>query len=58
MCAPGQPLPPDGACPTGQQTIAALGLDEWSIGANAAALVVYIVVCRVAAFLGCRYIKW
>lgn len=50
----------NGRCPVhdGQQTIDTLGLDVLSMGECAAILVSYIVICRVIAFLGIRYIKW
>ena len=42
----------------GEQTIATLGLDQYSIGECAGLLMLYIVFCRTVAFLGIRYIKW
>ena len=50
----------NGVCPitSGQQTIDSLDLDQLSIVGNAGVLLAYIVVCRLAAFLGIRYIKW
>jgi ATP-binding cassette, subfamily G (WHITE), member 2 len=42
----------------GEQTIATLGLDQYTIGECAGLLVLYIVFCRTVAFLGIRYIKW
>jgi ATP-binding cassette subfamily G (WHITE) protein 2 len=49
-----------GVCPitSGEQTIAQLDLDQLSIGADAGILCVYILICRLIAFLGIRYIKW
>lgn len=46
------------AITTGEQTIATLGLDQYTIGECAGLLVLYIVFCRTVAFLGIRYIKW
>ncbi len=42
----------------GEQTMAQLGLDQYTMGFCAGILVLYIVFCRVVAFLGVRYIKW
>ena len=49
----------DGVCPvtSGQQTIDTLGLGELSIGANAGILLSYVIICRIIAFLGIRFIK-
>lgn len=49
----------DGVCPitSGQQTVDALGLGELSIGENIGVLVAYILICRVVAYLGIRFIK-
>jgi ATP-binding cassette subfamily G (WHITE) protein 2 len=49
-----------GTCPvtSGQQTIDRLDLDQLNIGANAAALLGYILLCRLVAFLGMRFLKW
>lgn len=46
-------------CPitSGQQTVDALGLGELSIGANAGVLAAYILICRIVAYLGIRFIK-
>jgi ATP-binding cassette subfamily G (WHITE) protein 2 len=51
---------PGGVCPvtSGEQTIDRLGLGELSIAANAAVLLAFIVVCRVVAYLGIRFLKW
>jgi ATP-binding cassette subfamily G (WHITE) protein 2 len=42
----------------GEQTMATLGLDQYTIGGCAGILILYIVFCRTVAFLGVRYIKW
>ena len=34
-----------------------LGLDEYTMGGCAGILILYIVFCRVVAFLGVRFIK-
>ena len=49
-----------GNCPvtSGQQTIDRLGLDYITIGQAAGILIAYIIVTRIIAFLGLRYIKW
>jgi ATP-binding cassette subfamily G (WHITE) protein 2 len=49
-----------GVCPvlTGEQRIAALGLDYISIGGAAGCLIAFIVGCRFVAYLGLRFIKW
>lgn len=41
----------------GEDKIKELGLDEYTVGFCAGILVLYIVFCRVVAFLGVRYIK-
>ena len=48
-----------GVCPSmhGEDKIKELGLDEYTVGFCAGILVLYIVFCRVVAFLGVRYIK-
>lgn len=58
-CTP-QQQKPDGSCPvpSGQFTIDALGLDYITIGDCAGILISYIVICRIIAFLGVRFIKW
>ncbi|KAJ3095315.1 hypothetical protein HDU97_007044 [Phlyctochytrium planicorne] len=50
----------NGVCPitSGQQTVASLGLNSFSMGGCAAFLVGYIVVCRFIAYVGVRFIKW
>ena len=50
----------NGSCPItrGEQTIATLGLDQYTIGGCAGILCLYIVFCRTVAFLGVRFIKW
>ena len=50
----------NGVCPitSGDQVIENLGLDQYTRGGCAGILVLYIVFCRVVAFLGVRYIKW
>jgi ATP-binding cassette subfamily G (WHITE) protein 2 len=35
-----------------------LGLNKYSMGACAGALLGYIFVCRFLAYLGLRYVKW
>ena len=48
-----------GACVmSGEATIEQLGLDYISIGGCAGVLVGYIVVCRLVAYLGIRYLKF
>ncbi|KAL4427313.1 hypothetical protein ABPG77_003222 [Micractinium sp. CCAP 211/92] len=49
----------DGVCPitSGQQTVDMLGLGELTIGENFAVLAAYILVCRIVAYLGIRFIK-
>ena len=42
----------------GEQTMATLGLDQYTMGGCAGILVLYIVFCRTVAFLGVRFIKW
>ncbi len=42
----------------GEQVIAQLGLDQYTIGGCVGILILYIVFCRAVAFLGVRYIKW
>ena len=53
-------LTPPGACevPSGEQMKAKLGLDQYTMGGCAGILILYIVFCRVVAFLGVRFIKW
>ena len=46
------------AITTGEETIEQLGLDQYTIGECAGLLVLYIMFCRIIAFLGIRYIKW
>lgn len=44
---------------TGDQVLTDLGMGQYlSIGHCAACLVAYIVICRVVAFVGIRFIKW
>jgi ATP-binding cassette subfamily G (WHITE) protein 2 len=49
----------DGNCPitSGSQTIATLGLDRFTIGACIGALILYIFVCRIGAYVAVRFIK-
>jgi ATP-binding cassette subfamily G (WHITE) protein 2 len=49
----------DGVCPitTGEQTIVSLGLDYLNIGSCATILIFYILITRVVAYLGIRYLK-
>ena len=49
----------NGVCPitSGQTTITNLGLDKYSIGACAGALIAFIVIMRFIAYLGVRFIK-
>lgn len=49
-----------GVCPvtSGEQTIERLGLGELSIAANAGILLAFIVICRLVAYLGIRFLKW
>lgn len=49
----------DGVCPitSGQQTVDMLGLGELTIGENFAVLAAYILICRIVAYLGIRFIK-
>ena len=50
----------NGQCPitTGEQTIENLGLDSYSIGGCIGALILYIFIARVIAFLALKFIKW
>jgi hypothetical protein len=50
----------NGACPvaTGEQTIQQLGLNKYSIELCACILLVFIVGCRVLAYVGLRVLKW
>jgi ATP-binding cassette subfamily G (WHITE) protein 2 len=59
-CTPAELAKNNGVCPVthGEQTMATLGLDEYTMGGCAGLLVLYIVFCRTVAFLGVRYIKW
>lgn len=51
-------LQTDTTCiPTGEVTIALFGYDQYSIGFLAGVLSVFIVGCRIVAFLGLKYIK-
>lgn len=49
-----------GVCPnvSGQQKIDELGLDKLTIPNCAGILISYIVIARLIAFLGIRFIKW
>jgi ATP-binding cassette subfamily G (WHITE) protein 2 len=51
---------PGGACPitSGEQTIAALGLNAYSIPLCAGILLALIVATRLAAYVGLRVLKW
>lgn len=43
----------------GDQILRSLGMADYlSIGQCAACLVAYIVICRIVAFIGIRFIKW
>ncbi|KXZ51256.1 hypothetical protein GPECTOR_13g743 [Gonium pectorale] len=57
-CTPSQ-LNSAGKCPitSGEQTIKSLGLDYISIGDCVGILIAYIVICRLIAYLGVRYLK-
>ncbi|KAG2495027.1 hypothetical protein HYH03_006959 [Edaphochlamys debaryana] len=57
-CTPQQERP-DGSCavPDGQTTIDALGLDYITIGDCVGILIGYIVICRIIAYLGVRFLK-
>jgi ATP-binding cassette subfamily G (WHITE) protein 2 len=59
-CSPAELEKAGGKCPvtSGEQTISQLGLGQYSIGLCAGILVVYIFVCRFAAYLGLRLRKW
>lgn len=59
-CTPAELDKAGGRCPvtSGEQTIAQLGLDHYSMGLCAGILVVFIVVCRAAAYVGLRVMKW
>ena len=59
-CTPAKLAASNGVCPIthGQQTINALGMQDYTKGGCAGILVLYIVFCRFIAFLGVRYIKW
>lgn len=48
---------PDQTC-TGEQNIATLGLSYLTIGECAGILISYIIICRIFAYLGLKYIKW
>ena len=50
----------DGVCPItkGEQVIESLGLDYITRGHAAAVLILFIVFCRIVAYLGLRFIKW
>ncbi|KAJ3207202.1 hypothetical protein HDU67_007611 [Dinochytrium kinnereticum] len=50
----------NGACPmvSGQEKISELGLDRLSMAGCAGFLIGYIIVCRVLAYVGVRFIKW
>eukprot|EP01113_Clastostelium_recurvatum_P040181 TRINITY_DN6221_c1_g3_i1.p1 TRINITY_DN6221_c1_g3~~TRINITY_DN6221_c1_g3_i1.p1 ORF type:complete len:685 (-),score=161.23 TRINITY_DN6221_c1_g3_i1:74-2128(-) len=58
-CTPAQ-LNAQGKCPvtSGQQTIDQLGLDKFPISLCMGILFLYVVLCRVGAFVAIRYIKW
>lgn len=43
---------------SGQQTIDDLDLNYISMGGCAGVLVGYIVICRITAYLGIRFLKW
>lgn len=49
----------DGRCPvtSGEQTINRLELGQLSIAGNAGVLLGYILLCRLIAFLGIRFLK-
>jgi hypothetical protein len=49
-----------GSCPltSGQQTINNLGLDVLTMPQCAGILISYIVICRILAYIGIRFIKW
>ncbi|KXZ51257.1 hypothetical protein GPECTOR_13g744 [Gonium pectorale] len=57
-CTPSQ-LNSAGKCPitSGEQTIKSLGLDYIGIADCVGILIAYIVICRVIAYLGVRYLK-
>lgn len=59
-CTPSELEKAGGKCPvtSGEQLISQLGLEQYSIGLCAGILVVYIFVCRFAAYLGLRLRKW
>ena len=59
-CTPAKLAATKGVCAitSGQQTINALGMQDYTMGGCAGLLVLYIVFCRFVAFLGVRYIKW
>ncbi|KAL6746463.1 P-loop containing nucleoside triphosphate hydrolase protein [Haematococcus lacustris] len=59
-CGPNDRLNAAGQCPitSGQQTIDTLQLDKLSIPVCAGILTSYIIIARVLAFIGIRYIKW
>jgi ATP-binding cassette subfamily G (WHITE) protein 2 len=50
----------NGACPltTGEQTIAKLGFDAYTIGGCLGALILYIFLARTIAFIALKKIKW
>ena len=47
-------------CPvaSGEQSIAQLGLSYLTMADCGAVLVAYIVICRLIAYMGVRYITW
>jgi ATP-binding cassette subfamily G (WHITE) protein 2 len=60
-CNPdGSSIAPGGAkcIASGEQTMQSLGLNQYSMGGCAGALLAYIFVCRFLAYLGLRYVKW
>ena len=50
-------LPTDATCLTADQIIVNAGYDQYSIGFLAGILSVFIVGCRIVAFLGLKYVK-
>lgn len=59
-CTPAELEKAGGKCPvtSGEQTVNQLGLGQFSMGLCAGILVVYILVCRFAAYVGLRVRKW
>lgn len=59
-CTPAELQKAGGNCPltSGEQTINALGFDQYSMGLCAGILVVFICACRFMAYVGLRVLKW